>query len=181
MIYFTSDTHFYNKKALKIGSKKFASSVKRDDYIIEQWNKVVGDKDEVYLLGDISNGTGAQTNEVLKRLNGTKYLIIGNNDRYLDDPEFDKELFGWCKNYHVLYEMETKFILFHFPIEVWEGYGNDRFHLHGHLHRKKAIHEPIRRYEVGVDAHDARPVSIEEIYKSIKEFHNESRKIQGFD
>lgn len=181
MIYFTSDLHFYNKKAPIVGKRIFDSIHEKNEFLIKQWNDVVKPEDEVYLLGDISDGNASQTNEVLKRLNGTKYLIIGNNDKYLEDSQFDKSIYAWCKPYYILRMKDTKFILFHFPIEVWEGYRNDRIHLHGHLHRKKATFEPIRRYEVGVDAHDGRPVSIEEVWDSIKEYHNKNRDILGFD
>lgn len=179
MIYFTSDLHFYNKKVSMVGNRIFDSIQEKNEFLIKQWNEVVTPEDEVYLLGDISDGNASETNEILKRLNGTKYLIIGNHDKYLEDSEFDKSLYAWYQPYYILRIKETKFILFHFPIEVWEGYRNDRIHLHGHLHRKKATFEPIRRYEVGVDAHDGRPVSIEEVWDSIKEFHNRNRNISG--
>jgi calcineurin-like phosphoesterase family protein len=179
MIYFTSDLHFYYKKSIVVGNREFHSCIEKNEFLIEQWNSVVKPEDEVYLLGDISEGTGIETNEILKRLNGTKYLVIGNNDKYLGDPQFDKSLYVWCKQYYELLTRETKFILFHFPIEAWSGYRKDRIHLHGHLHRLKPTYEPIRRYEVGVDAHDGKPVSIEEIWESIKEFHNENRMMEG--
>jgi calcineurin-like phosphoesterase family protein len=179
MIYFSSDLHFYCKKESKVGNRLFHTSSQKHEFLIKQWNNVVKSEDEVYLLGDISDGTGLETNEVLKRLNGTKYLVIGNNDKYLDDPQFDKSLYTWCKHYYELLTMDTKYILFHFPIEAWTGYMNDRIHLHGHLHRLQPTYEPIRRYEVGVDAHDGKPVAIDEIWESIKEFHNENRKMQG--
>ena len=105
--------------------------------------------------------------------------MIGNNDRYLEDPAFDPSVYQWCRQYHEINEMGTKFVLFHFPIEVWSGYGKDRIHLHGHLHRSKPIWEPIRRYEVGVDAHDGRPVSIGEIWDAVKDLHNENRIMEG--
>ena len=74
---------------------------------------------------------------------------------------------------------EEKFVLFHFPIEAWSGYGRDRIHLHGHLHRLEPVCEPIRRYEVGVDAHDGRPVSIDTIWEQTRELHNWNRKLNG--
>ncbi|WP_099469869.1 metallophosphoesterase family protein [Konateibacter massiliensis] len=174
MIYFTSDLHFYHKKPI-MGKRTFSSAKEKNKFLIEQWNNTVRENDEVYLLGDISDGNGLETNAVLGRLNGTKYLVIGNNDEYLNDPQFDRSNYAWCKQYYELLTMDTKFVLFHFPIEVWSGYGKDRIHLHGHLHREKPFYEPIRRYEVGVDCHDGKPVSIEEIWERIKEFHNKDR------
>ncbi len=179
MIYFTSDLHFFSKKSLCVGGREFPSAQERGEFLAEQWNRTVAAEDEVYLLGDISNGSGEETGRMLERLNGRKYLIIGNNDRYLDDPAFDRSVCRWYRQYYELRAMDTRFILFHFPIEVWTGYKKDRVHLHGHLHREKPVWEPIRRYEVGVDAHDGRPVSIEEIWEAVKDLHNMDRKVEG--
>jgi calcineurin-like phosphoesterase family protein len=178
VVYFTSDLHFYCKKSPYVGKRKFATNIEKNEFLIEQWNQVVKKDDEVYLLGDISDGNGSETNEILHRLNGLKYLVIGNNDQYLDDPQFDVSLYEWYKQYYELLSMGTKFVLFHFPIEAWVGYRKDRVHLHGHLHRPKPIYEPIRRYEVGVDAHDGKPVSLEEVWESVKDFHNTTRLME---
>lgn len=179
MIYFTSDLHFFNKKALCIGRRAFQNPQERGEFLVEQWNRTVADEDEVYLLGDISNGGGEETAQMLGRLKGRKYLLIGNNDRYLDDPAFDRSAYQWCRQYYELRALDNRFILFHFPIEVWTGYKKDRVHLHGHLHRVKPVWEPIRRYEVGVDAHDGRPVSLEEVWEAVKDLHNMDRKVEG--
>lgn len=172
MIYFTSDLHFFCKKGLVVGKRRFTTNEERNEFLIEQWNATVQKTDEIYLLGDISDGNAEKSNEMLRRLAGTKYLIIGNNDKYLEDSNFDRSIFKWCKQYYELLTMDTKFVLFHFPIEVWSGYGKDRIHLHGHLHRQTPMYASIRRYEVGVDAHDGKPVSIEVIWDKMKEFHN---------
>jgi len=181
VIFFTADTHFYNKEHLRIGHRYFGNWQEKQEYIISQWNGVVSPTDEIYLLGDISDGTGEETNQVLSRLNGTKYLIIGNHDFYLDDPDFDQSLYVWARQYHELYTMNQKFVLFHFPLEVWSGYRNDRFHLHGHLHRPAPVYEPIRRYEAGIDAHDGRPVPIDAIWERLTGFHNADRGVPGFE
>ncbi len=180
MIYFTSDMHFYyHRGPCVMGTRIFQDMSEKNEFLTERWNETVKAEDEVYILGDVSEGGGAQTGEILRRLNGKKYLVTGNNDRYLESPEFDHRLYVWEKQYYELHELGTKFVLFHYPIEVWSGYRNDRVHLHGHLHRKKALYEPIRRYEVGVDAHDGRPVSIEEIWEAVKHLHNDSRSMEG--
>lgn len=172
MIYFTSDLHFYHTKLPAVGQRNFETVEEKHVFLTEQWNKTVKETDEVYLLGDVSDGSGKDTSRILKQLHGKKYLVIGNHDKYLEDPLFDQSIYEWSGPYYELLTMDTKFVLFHYPIEIWSGYGRDRIHLHGHLHRRRPVYEEIRRYEVGVDAHDGKPVSIEEIWEQIKGFHN---------
>ncbi len=179
MIYFTSDLHFYHSTMPKVGRRLFGTAQEKNEFLVEQWNDTVGDSDEVYLLGDVSDGDGEETNRILERLNGTKYLVIGNHDRYLDDEAFDASLYAWTRQYHELWYREEKFVLFHFPIEAWSGYSKDRIHLHGHLHRLEPVCEPIRRYEVGVDANDGCPVSIDAKWERTRVLHNWHWKMNG--
>lgn len=179
MIYFTSDLHFYHASHPRVGRHEFETVEEKNEYLVRRWNDTVGPDDEVYLIGDVSDGTGEETNRILGRLHGKKYLVIGNHDRYLDDPAFQADGYAWARQYHELWYHGEKFVLFHFPIEAWSGYSRDRVHLHGHLHRLEPICEPIRRYEVGVDAHDGKPVSIDEIWEQVKELHNCNRKMNG--
>ena len=179
MIYFTSDQHFFLTKHARegfwVGERTFHTAASRDAFLLARWNETVSPEDEVYVLGDFSEGDGARTDEILARLHGKKYLLIGNNDPYLADPAFPRERFVWCRHYYELHALDTKFVLFHFPIEAWSGYAKDRVHLHGHLHRHRPIYEPIRRYEVGVEAHDGRPVSLETVWKVVEPLHNANR------
>ena len=63
--------------------------------MIKKWNDKVRKNDEVVILGDFSFGKPEETMEILKRLNGTKYLIKGNHEKYLKDSKFDKTLFNF--------------------------------------------------------------------------------------
>lgn len=182
MIYFISDTHFFNRKGEPVvGDIGFSTTEDRNQYLIKRWNERIQEEDSVYILGDFSDGNARETNEILKALKGKKYLVIGNNDAYLEEPDFKKEYFAWAKHYYELHELETKWVLFHFPLESWSGYAKDRVHLHGHLHRPRPVYEKIRRYEVGVDANEGAPVSIEEIWDAVKDFHNLSRRMPGVE
>lgn len=182
MIFFTSDTHFFvserrknHKSTLQVGQRVFSTVEEKTEFLVSRWNETVGPEDEIYILGDFSDGSARETADLLLRLNGTKYLVVGNNDHYLEDPAFPRERFGWIQQYYELLTLGTKFVLFHFPIEAWSGYQNDRVHLHGHTHRIKPIYEPIRRYEVGVHAHDGYPVSLETVWEQVQPFHNSAR------
>jgi len=146
--------------------------------IIQNWNSCVDYDDEIYLLGDLMfNGSGAEANNFLSRLNGKKYLIKGNHDeKYLKDETFNKDNFEWIKDYHVLYYNKIKIVLFHYPILEWEGYFSDSIHLHGHVHNcSKNIDQQKRlkilgkrAVNVGVDVNNYYPVNIEKIMKMVE-------------
>ena len=73
----------------------FSSVEDMHQYMISQWNSRVRKQDEVVVLGDFSIGKAQETEEILKQLNGRKFLIVGNHDRFLSDKSFDRRLFGW--------------------------------------------------------------------------------------
>jgi calcineurin-like phosphoesterase family protein len=141
--------------------------------LIENWNSRIAGGDEIYILGDfLVRGTGEEANEIVKKLNGRKYLIRGNHDKFLDNKDFDKSGFVWIKDYHVLYYEKRKFVLFHYPILEWDGYYRNSIHLYGHVHngeewQKIAITLGGRAVNVGTDVHNYCPVSIEEILKTV--------------
>ncbi|WP_369691039.1 hypothetical protein [Niallia circulans] len=67
------------------------------------------------MLGDfVVRGTGKQANEILEPLNGKKYLIKGNYEYYLDDPEFESSYFEWIKDYFSFKYNNKTFVLFHY-------------------------------------------------------------------
>ena len=49
--------------------------------LLENWNRVVGDEDTVYILGDVSFYGSQHTVEILSVLKGRKILLKGNDDR----------------------------------------------------------------------------------------------------
>ena len=83
MRFYISDSHFYHENLnAKMDNRGFESVEAMNEHMIAQWNKKVRKNDEVVILGDFSIEKGEKTNEILHRLNGKKYLIIGNHDRY---------------------------------------------------------------------------------------------------
>lgn len=87
MRWFISDTHFYHKNILsekKAYHRPFQSLDEMHNCIISNWNKKVRPNDIIYIVGDFSFGTKAQTKLILSQLNGRKRLILGNHcqDRF---------------------------------------------------------------------------------------------------
>lgn len=143
MRYYISDLHFYHERLNEhMDCRGFASVEEMNEYMIRRWNEKVKPKDEVVILGDLSMGTVKQTNELLTRLNGLLYLVMGNHDRrYLDDPSFHMERFVWVKPYAEMRDNKRKIILSHYPIFCYNGqYRRNQngepmtYMLYGHVH-----------------------------------------------
>lgn len=168
MIFFTSDTHFYHTNVIKHSSRPFKDIENMNRALIENWNSTVTDNDEIFILGDVTLKGTSYANKILSRLNGQKYLVKGNHDRFAEQQSFDKSSLIWIKDYYELRCKDMLFILFHYPIKDWNHRHHGAIHLHGHQHNtadynQQNMQSQIRRFDVGVDANDLRPVSIEKI------------------
>jgi calcineurin-like phosphoesterase family protein len=161
-VLFTSDTHFSDPRVLRIDRRPFASLPAHDAALIERWNEAVSPGDEVWHLGDFALGPSAERiEEIHGSLNGTKHLIIGNND-----GPATLAAKGWASVQHYA-EMTldgTKLVLCHYPFRTWNRMGQGVVDLHGHSHGKlKAL---PRQFDVGVDVFDYRPVPLATVLKS---------------
>lgn len=142
MRYYISDCHFYHRSLLTaMDQRPFATVDEMNQAMIKAWNEKVRPNDEVVILGDFSWGTAEETMELLKKLQGKKYLIRGNHDLYLKDKNFDSSLFGWIKDYAELRDNKRKVILSHYPIVCYNGQyrlneqGQPKtWMLYGHVH-----------------------------------------------
>ena len=158
MLYFTSDTHFADVRVLRIDRRPFANMPEHDAALIANWNAVVSPEDEVWHLGDFARGSTEEVEALLEKLNGTKHLIIGNND-----PETTLAARGWSsiQHYKELRIDGQLFVLCHYPFRTWNQMGKKSINLHGHSHGKLT---PIpRQFDVGVDAQGLKPQPVEAI------------------
>jgi calcineurin-like phosphoesterase family protein len=155
-VFFTSDTHFRDARVMRVDRRPFATVADHDAGLIRFWNETVQDEDQVWHLGDFARGTVEQVAELLSRLNGEKHLIIGNND-----DEATIKAHGWSsvQHYKELLVEDQLLILCHYPFRTWNKMGRKSIDFHGHSHAKL---KPIpRQYDVGVDAWNFRPVTLQ--------------------
>lgn len=142
MRFYIADNHFHHSRINDAMDKRgFESLETMHDYMIKQWNSVVRKNDEVVILGDFSLGKGEQTNEILRKLNGKKFLVNGGHDKFLQDKKFDQSLFQWIKPYAEMHDDGRKVVLCHYPIFCYNGqFRIDKdgkpitWMLHGHTH-----------------------------------------------
>ena len=177
MIYFTSDLHLGHKNIIKLIDRPFVNVEEMNETFIHHWNQKIQNNDTVYILGDFTFKMNVlEAHNIIKQLHGHKILIKGNHDKNIDVSLFDEVCDFKIIKYH-----KQKFILMHYPLLEWPHYFQGGIHLHGHQHNHRDYNElmrskGIRRYDVGVDANEFYPVSIDEII-DFMEGSNESNKL----
>lgn len=168
MVYFTSDLHFYHSNIIRAKNRPYHDVEQMNRSLIKNWNKKISAQDEVYILGDVTMKGPELAAKVLSQLKGRKYLIRGNHDQFAEHPAFDCSVFVWIKDYSEIIYLNTRFVLFHYPIAEWNGFYKGAFQLHGHQHNGEdynfqKLSAGIRQFDVGVDANYMSPVSGEDI------------------
>ncbi len=206
MRWFTSDLHIGHQNIIDFSSRpfwekgvhKFAfgdAEIQIPDVdamnqaLLDNYNDVVADDDEVWFVGDLALGRQQTTVPFFKQFKGRKFLIPGNHDAC-------HPMWGKYKKFVPLYE-EAGFEIMplqvmthiaghsvkvcHFP--YWEDFVHntrdgsahkvDKFSglrpekdggwlIHGHTHSPERVTKD-RQIHVGVDAWDYLPVSEDQI------------------
>ncbi len=160
-VFFTADTHFGHGGAIGLFRRPFSSVAEMDEAIVARWNEAVGPDDTVWHLGDFGVRLKPdRAGDLLGRLDGTKHLLVGNND-----PAMVRALPGWASvaDYAEMELDGLRLRLCHYPFRSWKDSGQGAWNLHGHSH---GMLEPLtRQRDVGVDVWDFRPVTLDALRK----------------
>lgn len=174
-MFFTSDTHFCHTNIIKYCKRPFASVEENDEELIRRWNEKVPEDGIVFHLGDVAFGDPERVDNILKRLNGKIYLVIGNHDwrRIVANHKWRFELMTQQINMKI---GKRHIILNHYPMLAFSGAwrGEDAtYQLFGHVHTSPYTDEGLdqarmkylftSQYDVGVDNNNFTPVSWKEV------------------
>ena len=150
--FFTADHHFGAHHHASKYRHGFKNVDDMDRHLINEWNRWVPRDGHVFVLGDFSMSKGEKTSEILRLLNGKKYLVIGNHDRGLNLR--NKEYFKWVKPYHEqkieVDENKYRLIMSHYPFRSWNHMHHGSWNLHGHCHNN--LPRVPCQLDVGVDS-----------------------------
>ncbi len=164
--FYISDLHLFDKNIIKSANRPHKDIQEMHMDIIIKWNKKITKNDIVYIVGDVGLPSNLyETRElikILKLLNGKKVLIVGNHDREMIKDSSFRKCFIRIEEYYRVFDNGKKVILFHFPIEDWEGRKKGAIHIHGHIHKKK-VSFVKNRYHVGCDTQGFLPVTLKEL------------------
>ena len=134
---FTSDLHFFHENICNYSDRLTPDATVKEhaDWLVALWNAEVHPTDTIYHLGDFSFGNYTDTAELLKKLNGYKIFIKGIHDKEGHLRVFkESKLIQEYALYLEIEILDTKAVLFHFPITAWHRQGYGSIHLHGHFH-----------------------------------------------
>lgn len=191
-IFFTSDWHIGHANVIGYSNRPFKDVEHMSRVLVNNYNAAVPKDGLCYFIGDMGLCKDEVLNKVMKQLNGTKVLVLGNHDNNpnsMYNRGFDVVTYGIT-----LLIAKKRVTLSHCPLygvyredvsrmerategENWHGETKPRmkifttkdegqYHLHGHIHSPnggKSSKILDRQYDVGVDANNYRPVSISQI------------------
>ena len=139
---YIADLHFDDDIVNKLMDKRgFETVEEMNEYMINQWNSVVQKRDEVVILGDfIMSKDVKRAKEIILRLHGKKFMVLGNHDHVIRKTAFDRTLFQKMADYMELHDNNRKVVCSHYPImcynrqyDVINGKAHS-YMLHGHIH-----------------------------------------------
>lgn len=175
MIFCTSDLHLGHDKDFVVQARGFQTVEEMNAEIIRRWNERVYPDDDVYVLGDLTLGNVEEGIRLIAKLNGYLHIMRGNHDtdkkveRYLELPNIVE-----VKCADILKYGKAIFWLGHYPT-ITANYDDDKpwaqhvVCLFGHTHQEQPFYNnnPYM-YNVGMDAHNCTPITIDEIIADIR-------------
>lgn len=173
MIYFSSDLHFCHNQPFVYEPRGFKSVYEMNEAIVKNFNEVISQTDDLYILGDLMLNDNKTGMKLVRRLPGNIHILLGNHDSpsrvelYKQEPRITVEGYATILKYG-----KYNFYLCHYPTTT-TNFDLDKplkvrlLTLAGHTHRKN-LFEPCGSYNVALDAHNNYPVSIDTIIKDFK-------------
>lgn len=159
--FYTSDTHFGHVRCA-LEWRKFSSVEEHDETLVDNWNRVVKPGNSIAHLGDVVMGKFWESIKILERLNGQKFLVLGNHDRIAtryghSEKEYHSKLEAYSQHFTILgyagvTAIDGRIIeLHHYPQE------NGKLTFCGHVHEKWKVSG--KNINVGMDVWGITPVS----------------------
>lgn len=170
--FLTADFHFGHENIIKYCRRPFANSYDMTKGLIERFNSRVHKRDHVKILGDFCfHQSDKEALEIFNALNGSKELIIGNHDLDRKGKVIQAVArLPWTKpptHYSEIKHDGHRIVLSHYAALTWNGSHYGSFMAFGHSH--STLPSIPGSIDVGVDAQDYYPISVEEFIQQAKQ------------
>ena len=188
--WFTSDQHYSHSNVMRFCNRPWDDVKDMDQEITDNWNKVVGEKDVVFILGDFYwKKDPWETKKKLDELKaGHIFIVLGNHDNVEQFSKINKNKVSVISDTAMIFisgidedkpSREHEFMVSHFPLATWPHFRRGSINLHGHIHSGPRSKSDVDRpgfdlilkngltYDVGVDNNNYYPVEIREILNKL--------------
>lgn len=132
-----------------------------DQWLIKEvFNKWVKPKHTVYILGDLSQAKRLIAEKFIDRLNGDKYLILGNHDRNIHNSTRFSQI-SQIKDFKFKRpDITIEIALCHYPMASWNKKPHGAWHFYGHVHGR--FKNKDLSLDVGIDNSEIgwRPINL---------------------
>ncbi len=178
-VFVTADSHFGHADAMQWYGRQYPSVDAMDAALLEGINARVDAQDILLHLGDfmVKGGGRKWERDDFKRAHEYRdrihckrvHLIQGNHDPR-GEEKFDLLFASVDEIVSVkgVQGIEERVVLFHYPLEQWQGRPTGAMHLHGHVHGFGT--DVARRHDCGVDQKDngCTPLCLNELLKRMR-------------
>lgn len=166
MNYYISDLHLFHNNIINLAHRPFRDVSEMHEALKKNWKRVVKKNDMVYILGDLGLYHADEISQFIRDLPGRKILITGNHDMKNLKNRNLREAFVQITPYAEIKDNGRTVVLFHYPIEEWDGFYRGFYHLYGHVHDNDGELAKIdRRYNVSCDKTDFTPMTLDQLIK----------------
>ena len=170
--WFTADPHFDHDNIIRLSKRPFSNVSQMNEALIDAYNANVKPDDTLYILGDFCWGNMDKIvywREQIKCRN--IIFFIGNHDRPITQAYDEggarhpvlKKLFREVHWSRVKTINGQPIHIHHHPILEWDRFFHGSWHLFGHVHGNLNPMPGHLALDVGVDVHDYKPVSFDEV------------------
>jgi len=169
-LWFSSDTHYSHANILHHCNRSFLHIYEHDEVLIDNHNSVVDKDDDYFFLGDFAYRCSPErVSEIINKLNGHIYIILGNHDKPLIQAVKRGLLTNVLNNgkltifgLSAILEDSTISIskminvdgqlifLSHYSVRSWpSSFRGKSWHLYGHSHNNLEPH--YKSFDIGID------------------------------
>jgi calcineurin-like phosphoesterase family protein len=162
-----SDLHLGDLGIISFENRPFSSCEEYENTLINNWNTIVSNDDEVFVLGDTSQYSQDKTRDIITKLNGRKILVLGNHDRDRDCQWWLSTGFNSVSEYPIILP-EKNIVMSHEP----PTYYNNKchyFYIYGHVHTCE-MYQDITQHSACacVERLEYTPIEIDALLEKVK-------------
>ncbi len=135
-----------------------------DQWLVKEiFNAWVKPKHTVFILGDLSLAKRQDAEKFVDRLNGNKFLILGNHDKNLDTSTRFSQITQIKDFKFKRGGLEIYIALAHYPLASWDKKPHGAWNLYGHVHGR--FKNAGLSLDVGIDNSEVgyRPINLFEV------------------